>query len=184
MLTGNSLVTGAKTIPFHEIVLSSAGDTLTLTKTPVGAITSLYILNTDGTNGTLYTLGTPGTNTEFSISGKTITLPSATVTGSSFKIYYNVTTDATAKTMKVSSDAFGGTFKVVIDVLVRDEYTKADFAGKLIVPCGKFEDSFSFTFAADGDPAVLDLKLECLKDPTTTTMWELVIHDTSLIVAT
>jgi hypothetical protein len=36
--------------------------------------------------------------------------------------------------------------------------------------------------AADGDPAVLDLNLEILKSPTSSTMWELVIYDEEAIV--
>jgi hypothetical protein len=36
--------------------------------------------------------------------------------------------------------------------------------------------------AADGDPAVLDLNMEILKDSTSTEMWELVIYDDSAIV--
>jgi len=31
------------------------------------------------------------------------------------------------------------------------------------------------------DPAVLDLNIECLKSPTSTTMWELVIYDDALL---
>lgn len=182
MLTGNDLTSGAKVIPMNEI-LSSLSDALTLTKTPSGAITSLYKLNDDGTNGTLYTLGNPGANaTEFSISDKTITLNAATADATKFRVYYNCTTDSTASTMKVSSDKFGGTFKVVLDVLVRDEYTKADYAGTLIIPNGKFEDNFELSLSSDADPSVLTLNIEILKDPTSTTMWELVIHDKDLIV--
>lgn len=187
MLTGNLLSTAAKVIPYHETLVSSASDKLTLTKTPVlnssSAITSLYKLNADGTNGTLYPLGVPAsTPISYSISSKEITLAAATVEGTSFRAYYDVTTDATATTMSVTSDAFGGSFKVVLDVLVRDEYTKADYAGTLIIPNGKFEDNFSFGFEASGEPKPLDLKIEVLKDPLSVNMWQLVIHDEALII--
>ena len=68
-------------------------------------------------------------------------------------------------------------FCVVGDIIVRDEYTQSDFAGQLRIPVAKFEDNFSLSLAADGDPATLSLPLEILKDPTSTDMWELVIYD-------
>jgi len=181
MLTGNDIVTGVHKVDIHEIITTTS-DTATLTNTPVGAIISVYKVNTDGTNGTEYTLGTPATGAlEFSLSSKTLTFNSATVDGTKFRVYYYANTDATAKTVKVTSDMFGGSFKVVIDVLVVDEYTKAAYQGQLIIPNGKFEDNFNLAFAATGDPSMLDLNLECLKSPTSTTMWELVIYDDALL---
>lgn len=183
MLTGNEPVVGTKTIPINGELQSALSQSVTLDNTPVGALVSVHEVNPDGTNGTLYTLGDPGANeTEFSISGKVVTFHSSVSNGKAFNFYYHAETDATATTIKVTADAFGGTFKIVLDVLVRDAYTKADFAGKLIIPNGKFEDNFDFSFSADGDPATLNLPVEILKDPVSTTMWEMVIHDPSLIL--
>ena len=181
MLTGNDIVTGVHKVDIHEIITTTS-DKASVTNTPVGALISVYVVNADGTNGTEYTLGTPATNpTEFSLATKELTFPAATADGTKFRVYYYANTDATAKTVKVTSDMFGGSFKVIIDVLVVDEYTKAAFQGQLIIPNGKFEDNFELSLAATGDPSVLDLNLECLKSPTSTTMWELVVYDDALL---
>ena len=183
MLTGNTITTGAKEIDYTELVTvtSNAG---TLTKTPAtaGALTSVYEVNADGTNGTeIAYAATPATG-QYKVVTKALTFYTGDLADASqVRVYYKVDTDATAKTVKVSSDAFGGTFRVVVDVLVRDEYTKADFQGQLIIPNGKFEDNFELSFSADGDPAILTLPIEILKPSTSTTMWELVIFDDALI---
>lgn len=182
MLTGNEIKTGKKIIDLNE-GQAVTSNKLTLNKTPKGAIVSVFAIEPDGTNGVEYTLGTPATNEkEYSVVGKELTFHADVANGKQFRIYYKVETDETAKTMRVTSDAFGGTFKVVLDVLVRDEFTKDDFAGQLIIPNGKFEDNFNLDLAADGDPATVTLPMEILKSPISTDMWELVIFDEELIV--
>jgi hypothetical protein len=182
MLTGNDLITGTKIIDRHE-VQSVISNKITLDKTPQGAIISVYKVNPDGTNGEEYVLGNPATDPKaYSVSGKQLTFHTGVANGTQFRVYYQVQTAADAKTVKVTSDMFGGTFKVVLDVLVVDEYTKKAYQGQLIVPNAKFEDNFNLSFSADGDPAVLDLNMEILKSPTSTDMWELVIYDENDIV--
>ncbi len=181
MLTGNDIAKGTKIVDRNE-VQSITSNTLTLSKTPTGAIVSVFKVNADGTNGTEYTLGTPGTNaTEYSVSAKVLTFHTSVTNNTQFRIYYKVTTDSTATTVKVTSDKFGGTFKVVLDVLVRDEFTKADYQGQLIVPNAKFEDNFNLNFSADGEPSTMTLPMEVLKSATSTDMWELVVYDDSLV---
>jgi len=178
MLTGNPLSEAAKIIDFNEQI-SVTSNKITLSKTPTGAIVSVYKVNTmDGTNGQEFTLGTPGTNNlEFSVSGKDLTFHTSVANGTVFRVYYKVTTAADAKTVRVSSDAFGGTFKIVVDLLVKDSADGKDYAAQLIVPRGKFEDSFSMSLSVDSDPAALDLPIEILNDPLTNTMWEMVIFN-------
>jgi hypothetical protein len=150
MLTGNDIVTGVKIVDRNEIQ-SVTSDTVTLTKTPVGAIVSVYKLNVDGTNGTEYTLGTPATNpTDYSVSGKVLTFHTSVTNGTQFKIYYQVNTASDAKNIKITSDQFGKSFRVVIDCLVVDEYTKAAFEAQIRIPNAKFEDNFNLSFSADG----------------------------------
>jgi hypothetical protein len=182
MLTGNDLIQGVRIIDMHEIKTTTA-KTITLSKTPNGALVSVYKVNADGTNGQEYTLGDPTLNQyEYSISGKALTFHNSVNDGTQFRVYYKVATPSDAKTVKVTSDQFGKTFRVVVDVLVVDEFTKKAFQGQLIVPNAKFEDNFTLSFSADGDPAVLDLNMEILKSPTSTDMWELVIYDKEQIV--
>lgn len=186
MLTGNDLTTGTQVIDFHE-VKATVSDKITLSKTPSTHVTTniinVYKVNADGTNGTEYTLGDPTTELlEYSVAAKQLTFNAAETDGANFRIYYKVDAPVDAKTIKVTSDAFGGSFKVVLEVLVVDEFTKGAYQGQLIIPNGKFEDTFNLNFAADGDPAVLDLNLECLKDPISTSMWQLVIYDEDSII--
>lgn len=182
MLTGNTIATGAKEIYWNE-VLTVASDAVTLTKTPVGALINVYEVNADGTNGTEITLTEGALSTgEYSIAAKVVTFfADDYADGAKVRVYYKVNTDITAKTVKVTSDMFGGSFKVVLDCLIRDEKTKNDYFGQIIVPNAKFEDNFNFSFAADGDPAVLTLPMEVLKDPLSTTMWEMIIYDDALV---
>jgi hypothetical protein len=150
MLTGNDLAAGVKKVDRNEIQ-SITSNTLTLAKTPQGAIVSVFKLNPDGTNGQEYTLGTPASNaTDYSVAGKVLTFHTSVVNGTQFRIYYQVNTASDAKSMKVSSDQFGKTFRVTLDVLVVDEFTKAAFQGQLRIPNAKFEDNFNLSFAADG----------------------------------
>lgn len=180
MLTGNDIAEGAKSVHYNEL-LTVSSNAITLSKTPnASGMLGLFAVNADGTNGTEITAATPATPVAgtYYISGKNITLSSGEyANGAKIRAYYYVTTGSDAKTVKVTSDAFGGSFKVVLDCLIRDEYTKADYAGQIIVPNAKFEDNFSFSFAAEGEPAVLTLPLEVLKDPTNTDMWYMVIYD-------
>lgn len=180
MLTGNGLVSGAKDIDYKE-VKSVLSNKITLTKTPKGAIVSVYKVNADGTNGQEFTLGVPSPTKplEFSVAGKEITFDVSVTNGTKIRVYYVVTTAADAKTMSVSSEAFGGTFKVVGNVLVRDSYDGKDYPAVITIPRGKFEDNFSISLAVDSDPAVLDLPIEMLRDPSSETgeMWSMVVYN-------
>ncbi len=145
MLTGNNIIAGTKVIDFHE-VKAVTSNKITLSKTPTGAIVSVFKVNADGTNGVELTLGTPATNAgEYSVSGKDLTFHSTVTNGSNIRVYYKVQTASDAKTVKVTADKFGGSFRLVLDVLVVDYFTKKAFAGQLIVPNAKFEDNFNLS---------------------------------------
>jgi hypothetical protein len=178
MLTGNNLVEGATGVVFIDTLTVNA-NAAALSKTPIGSLTGVYELNADGTLGDEVKLaaGTAASG-EYSLTGKNLSFFSGEFAdGQKLAAYYSVTTDATAKSLKVTSDAFGKTFKVVLDCVVRDEYSKEDYAAQITVPNAKFEDAFNLAMAAEGDPAVLDLKLEVLKDPLSTDMWSMKIYD-------
>ncbi len=169
MLTGNDPVVGKHTIYLNEKLTVASGK-VTLSKTPKEVI-SLMKLLPDGTNGEVV-----GHTAE----GKVLT-PTGVQDGDMLIAYYTAETDETATKIRVSSDAFGKSFMVVLDVFVRDEHTLKDFAAQLIIPKGKFEDNFNLNFAAEGDPAVLTLPIEILKDTNSADMWYMVIFDDELI---
>ena len=185
MLTGNTITAGAVNIDVvHEAIVPST-PTITLPK-KVEGIHTVYILADDAiTNETKLTVKTTGSAdaTSCVLNGQVLTFD-ASHEGERIKIYYKTETDASAKTVKVTSDRFGGTFKLVCDVMIRDEATKKDYFGQFIVPNAKIEDEFSFNFSPDGDPSVLDIPMEILKDPASEDMWQLVIYDDELIPAT
>jgi hypothetical protein len=177
MLTGNALLEAVKTIDYNE-QKTITSNKLTLSKTPQGAIVSVFKVNTmDGTNGQEYTLGTPATNAlEYSVSGKDLTFNTAVTNGMIFRVYYKVNTAVDAKTVRVSSDAFGGTFRISVDLIVKDSADGKDYAAQLSIPRGKFEDTFAMNLSVDSDPATLELPIEILNDPVTNTMWEMTIY--------
>lgn len=182
MLTGNAFESKAKDIQINEKQVVTSGK-LTLSKTPKGAIGTIYAVTADGGNGKEYTLGTPGTNAlEYSVNGKEITFHSSVANGTTMRIYYTVTTANDAKTMRVTSDAFGGTFKAIGEILVRDAFDGKDYPAIITIPRAKVEDNWSMNLSPDSDPAVLDLPMEMLKDPVTDELWTMTVYNDADIV--
>ena len=171
MLTGNDIETGAKTVSLYEdLVADETGlvaieSTLDLATSP-----NIRVFPLNGNS-----LGEILEETAYTVSAKDITVTDA-VEGDRFRVYFDATTGADAQTISVTADKFGGSFKVVADVLVRDEETKEDFYGQFIAYNAKIEDNFTFSFSPDGDPSVLDIPLEILKSTDSANMWEFVIY--------
>lgn len=181
MLTGNDVLAGKKIIDRRDVITVTSSKA-TLPKTPKGALISVYLLNPDGSNGQEITLGTPTSNAkDYSIAGKELTLHSSVANGTQVRVYYKVETALDTKTVKVTSNSFGGSFRISMDVLVVDTFTKKAFQGQLNIPNAKFEDNFNLDFAADGEPSTMNLPLEVLKAPNSNDMWELVIYDDETI---
>lgn len=180
MLTGNDVLSGvAQTIYKREIVNIKNG-TGTLQKTPK-TVTSVVVLNADGSHGDYLDAGDPLTkDTAYKLTGKNLDV-AAKYKDTKIAVYYMVDTDITAAKIKVTADAFGGSFKLVLDVLVRDFHTKKDYAAQIIIPNGKIEDDWELSFTPDGDPATLNIPIEVLRDPTSADMWTLVIYDDDAI---
>lgn len=172
MLTGNEISTAAKTVQiYNDIVLDEDGKG-TLLNTPTSGAEAFapVVYELDGNS-----LGKELTVTDdYTLSEKEIV--AANHGNARLRVYYEYETPSDTQTIKVTADKFGGTYRVVADVLVRDEDTKMDFYGQFIAPNAKIEDSFTFNFSPDGDPSVLDIPLELLKDPHSDNMWELVIY--------
>lgn len=164
MLTGNKVTIGTRTLDkFFE---GAADDTgiITLPFTPLAASHRVYPY-VGGANGVLDASAT--------ITGKTIT---GLEPGAVYRVYYKATVGA-AKTITVTASDFGGTFRLVCDVLVRDAEDGKVYFAQFIAPKAKIEDEFTFSFSPDGDPSVLDIPLQILKDSASDNMWELVIYD-------
>lgn len=187
MITGNDISYGAKTVERIVDLQVNASNAVVLSEA-VADETGMkpYLLESNKENiGTGFTkIDTVVATGQFSYdnSTKTVQFHTDIAQDTWVRVYYKATTGGDASSIKVSSDKFGQTFKVTLDVLVKDEETKNDYAAQIIVPTAKFEDSFSFSFSADGDPSALTLPLEILKPSGSTDMWEMVIYDANDIV--
>lgn len=172
MLTGNDIVTGEQTVSkFYRAVLDATGGfTVPAEMGTVDKVLSIHKLDYDG----ITPLEALEVTTDYTIVGNDVEIVSGTE-DDRYVIYFQTTTQPTSKTVTVTSDKFGGTFKLVVDVTVRDEFTGQDFYGQFVAERAKIEDDFSFNFSPDGDPSVLDLPIEILKDPMSSDMWKLII---------
>ena len=184
MITGNEIKRQAQDIDVQEILTVDGANTVTLSKKIYGNPITVALLNDDGTLGKKLDKASSASTGKYSISGKVITFHTDVPQDTKVKVFYASKTAPDASSIRVTTDAFGQSFRVVGDIIVRDEYTKQDFAGQIRIPCAKFEDNFSLNLASDGDPATLNLPLEILKDPNSTDMWELVIYDESAVPTT
>lgn len=166
MLTGNPIYTGAKDIQVIETLTVVTGLKVTLKETPTGVASVEVYPYSGGILGTKLT--TPTLNL------KDLTLTGVAI-GDTVRVFYK-TSKADSKVITVNAANFGGTFRMVADVLVKDELTSALAYGQFIAPKAKIEDDFTFSFSPDGDPSVLDIPIELLKDTVTGNMWELVLY--------
>ena len=82
-----------------------------------------------------------------------------------------------SQAITVTAKDFAGTYKLVLDVVVRDLETGKDFYGQFIAPKVQVENEFTFSFSPDGDPSVMDIPIEILKDTNSSLMYELVLYD-------
>lgn len=181
LMTGNDMITGAKEIYKREVLTVTSGLIVTLTKTPVGDPVKIAKFLSNGGDGTEFTKDTVLGAGKYTIAAKVVTFNTGdVVVGDKIVVYYKMNTDSTASTMKVTSNKFGGSYKVVLDCLVRSLEDKQDYAAQIIIYNAKMEDNWSFSFSPDGEPAVLDIPLEMLKSPTSTDLYEMIVYDETL----
>ncbi len=182
LLTGNDIVTGKNTVYRREVVTVASGKA-TLKDTPKGQkLEALYVMGADGVEDTELTVGTPATGAdEYTLAVSTITVNSAIGDGKQLVAYYLAETDDTAQTITISSDAFPASFKLVMEVLVTDFYTKKLYPAQIVIPSAKCEDNWSLSFAPDGDPQALELPVEILKPANSNDMWTMTIYDDSTV---
>lgn len=181
MLLGNDVSTPSTPVVTRneDIVVLSDKATLTYSPSTTGKLISVNKLNADGTVGTpLKYKATSPSATEYSITGKEITLGTGSVAdGEEIIVYYKTASSTDTKQIKATVDKFAGSYRLVLDVLVRDAFTKKDFCAQIDVPNAKIEDSWNMEFKPDGDPGVLDIPMEALKDPKSKDLYTMTIYD-------
>ncbi|MWV44971.1 hypothetical protein GRF59_15215 [Paenibacillus sp. HJL G12] len=185
MMTGNDIKTGATNV-IQRQELKVVANKATLDYTPVNVtngLISVYKLNEDGTHGDeiTFTKGTVAT-TNYTLAAKVLSFFASDLEdGSDIVAYYNVATDSTAKTITVSTDKFAGSYKVVLDCLVRNTVNEEDYAAQIVINKAKMEDNWKIDTSADGDPSVFDIPLEMLKPAKGNEMYTMTIYDEALI---
>ncbi|WP_135554516.1 hypothetical protein [Paenibacillus cymbidii] len=184
MLTSNNVaIASANIYQRDELVVSSDAAALKFTPAAAGSLISVYKLNPDGTHGSelAYTASAAASG-KYTVTGKTLGFFADEIAdGAKVVAYYKTETDEDASTITVSSDKFAGSFKVVLDCLVRDAYTKQDYAAQIVINNAKLLDSFKFSMASTGDPTMLDLELDILKPINGNDMWTMTVYDETLL---
>jgi len=185
MMTGNPIKKGTTSI-YQREVLKVGTDKATLSYTPAttDSLISVYKALPDGSHGdeiVKATTGTPSTG-EYKVAAKVVSFKTGELSDDDEVIvYYQAKTDAEAKTITVSSDKFAGTYRLVLDCLVRDTFTKQDFAAQFVIHNAKMEDGWKIEMAATGDPSVFDIPIEILKPVNTTEMYTMTVFDESTL---
>ena len=180
MMTGNSIIEDTKDIYKREILVVES-DKVTLSDVPVGeSVISLFKLQEDGSHGEELFEGVDllDPDTDFIVNGSDIEFETGELDdGASVVVYYQYASKPTSKTITVSSDKFAGTYKLVLDCLVRDAFTKEDYEAQIVVHNAKLEDEWSMNFAPDGDPATFTMNLEALKPVHTKDLYTMTIYE-------
>ncbi|MNW44434.1 hypothetical protein D3C74_216690 [compost metagenome] len=185
MMTGNDIKSGAKSI-YQKEILTVEGNKATLKLTPVNAangLISVYTLHADGTHDEEIGFASEVAPNKYTLTNKELSFnPGDLANGTEVVAYYQVATDTSAKTITVSSDKFAGTYKVVLDCLVRNIIDEKDYAAQIVINKAKMEDNWSITMAATGDPSVFDIPMEILKPVNGTELYTMTVYDELLLV--
>ena len=156
MLTGKEIATGTKSRIKTEQVTAGTAGTFTLSDLTFDGSVNVNGASVTATDGVVST--------------------SALTVGQKALVTYQYPA-TTASTITVTSKDFAGTYKLVLDVVVRDLETGKDFYGQFIAAKVQVENEFTFSFSPDGDPSVLDIPIEILKPANSDVMYELVLFD-------
>ncbi|RAV12174.1 hypothetical protein [Paenibacillus contaminans] len=184
MLTGNGLVNASQNIYKRE-VLTVTGGAASLKHTPAsgGALIGVYTLKPDGSHGTelSYTSAAVAAGT-YKITGKALAFHASDLAdGAQAVAYYQTASAPASSKITVSSDKFAGSFKVVLDCLVRDAVTQKDYAAQVVIGNAKMDNNWKIQTAATGDPSAFDITLDILKPVNGTEMWTMTVYDETLL---
>lgn len=167
--TGNDLSVGVTQVYARQYLVSVADSTdskVTLANTPIDGTVYVYI-SEDG-----YTQESEVTT--FTISGDDIEFAVLDVAiGESVIVYYQYETEATAETITISSDKFGGYYKIVGDTVVRNEDTGIDEGFQVIVPKAKMGSGISVSLDPE-NPSVFDFNVKVMKPAGSTQMVKMI----------
>lgn len=188
IILGATPIIGTNTKYVHTDILSPAGatpTTVTTTYTALGTVGAeikyVYIQNTDGTLGTKLTQNGTVSAGKFTYTAgtKTLTFNAGDIpTGSKIVMFYNAQTSATTRQISKKTDVFPKQVKIVADTLFKDTCTGVEYGGQVIMWNAMPSQSLEFALSADGEPAVMAVEFEALKNCTSTDLVTMLVYDT------
>jgi hypothetical protein len=161
-LTGRPLVIGTQNVPNRQVLLASAGNTITLASTPVSDTLKIYTLLGDRDVGVEQVAGTPASNVnEYSIaSGTVVTLNATTApSGTKFVASYKYASPVTTKRMTFSADRFAPYLRIIGTGIVSDQVEGQDYPTKFEVLKGKPKNDFTITMMST-EATKLDITID------------------------
>ena len=142
--------TAKVTAPAMESFTVVEGGKYDLKHTPKAAPTEIYALNNDSTFGVKYTKATAASATEFSISDKTISLPTDLAVGTEMFVMYEYETENAVEVVN-SAKNFPVGCKFVMEVLGCDVCDQTNLVyAYVIFNNAKLSPDFDWSIATDG----------------------------------
>lgn len=160
LLSGNDVEEGATIYAKEEHTVSEAGD-ISLDNTPVGDVAVHAI-----SGGVLGEEQSAATTEGGEVSGLE--------TGTRVVAFYEHEAPAGSQTVRFSSDAFPGQYRVVGSTVVRDQQSGKDKAAQFLIKRAQLQAGFSITMDAE-NVSVFDFNLNILKDTDTTDLYEITV---------
>lgn len=160
LLSGNDVEEGATIYAKEEHTVSEAGD-ISLDNTPAGEVAVHAI-----SGGVLGEEQSAATTEGGEVSGLE--------TGTRVVAFYEHEAPAGSQTVRFSSDAFPGQYRVVGSTVVRDQQSGKDKAAQFLIKRAQLQAGFSITMDAE-NVSVFDFNLNILKDTDTTDLYEITV---------
>jgi len=185
LITGSNISTGAVTVPlpYEDVIIGT--DEATISYTPVGEadseILTVEILGNSGVSETL-TQGAIAATGVFAYATKALTFFADDYDdGTIARVYYDITTAATANSIVNKSDKESSTVRLEMKSLVKDANDN-EYMALIIVYKAKLTGNWTLGTGAADDPAVLDVSFEGLKKSAyETDFWNMVVYDGSTV---
>lgn len=140
--------------PCFETIDIDGSTSYELSHTPSAEISTIYLLNGDGTTGAAFTAGTAASENEFTISGNAITPPTGLANGDQLFVLYEYEAGADgegAVAVVNSANNFPVGCKFIMEVLGADVCDQTNLIYAYIVfPNAKLSPDFDWNIATDG----------------------------------